>query len=431
MFINTTQHKKKEMKGIVQLVFCFFMVQLVQGQKDCRYLEYKQQMPAETKSGNKQISRSGNVSLFLESNPAVLNRSAGNPEEVILIPVVIHILYNNANENISDGQLMSQLAALNTDYRGLTKELSNLPSYFSQLAADCRIEFRLAAVDPKGFITNGIVRKFTSIQNFGMNDRVKFSSLGGDDAWDANKYLNIWVCNLAGGILGYASSPGVSKDKDGVVISTGCFGTTGTSAYPFNLGRTATHEIGHWLNLKHIWGDEFCGDDGVYDTPQQRNANRGCPSGRRLTCELTGNGDMYMNFMDLTDDACMYMFTKGQKERMRAIFNKGGERYDMLQSSALDTSAGRRPVEAARIEESILKVFPNPATNSLTVLVAKENNLVIRKQLLVYNHLGQIVVKQTVESPKVLLDISRLTPGNYFLSLIEGHEKKLVKFTKF
>jgi hypothetical protein len=136
-------------------------------------------------------------------------------------------------------------------------------------------------------------------------------------------------------VLGYSSLPGGPADKDGIVISSMVFGTFNTIS-PFNKGRTATHEIGHWLNLKHIWGDGFCGDDKVDDTPNQESANRGCPGGEKITCGTSAHGDMYMNFMDLTDDACMYMFTLGQKERMRALFAQGGPRNSLVTSKALN-----------------------------------------------------------------------------------------------
>jgi hypothetical protein len=138
--------------------------------------------------------------------------------------------------------------------------------------------------------------------------------------------LNLWSCNLADDILGYAQFPGGKPATDGVVIDDNAFGRTGTATAPFNKGRTATHEVGHWMNLIHIWGDEECGTDRVADTPRANDANYGCPAfPLRSTC--AGKPiEMTMNYMDYTDDACMYMFTAGQKKRMLAVFAAGGPR---------------------------------------------------------------------------------------------------------
>src|SRR5690606_8332747 len=136
---------------------------------------------------------------------------------------------------------------------------------FKKVAADTRIEFCLAKVDPDGRATTGIVRTFTKKTQFMADDEVKFSSKGGSDAWDATKYLNIWVCNLFGRTLGYAVLPGGPLERDGVVMKYNVFGTTGAVSAPYNKGRTATHEIGHWLGLQHLWGSEVCGSDGIDD----------------------------------------------------------------------------------------------------------------------------------------------------------------------
>src|SRR5688572_33288744 len=138
--------------------------------------------------------------------------------------------------------------------------------------------------------------------------------------------LNLWVCNLSGGYLGYAQFPGGSPSTDGVVIDDNAFGRTGTASAPFNKGRTATHEVGHWLNLRHIWGDASCGNDQVGDTPQHNTSNGGCPTAdHKSTCTGTPL-EMWMNYMDYTYDQCMYMFTHGQRDRMRSVFTSGAFR---------------------------------------------------------------------------------------------------------
>lgn len=251
-----------------------------------------------------------------------INSNSGNKAAaVVTIPVVVHVVYNTTSQNISDAQINSQINILNADFRKLNSDISLLPSVFSSLAADCEIQFCLAQRDPNGNATNGIVRKSTTVTSFSSNDNIKRNANGGSDAWPAASYLNIWVGNLSGGLLGYAQFPGGVASTDGVVCTYTAFGNIGTASAPFNKGRTATHEIGHWLNLRHIWGDATCGNDQVADTPTQQTANTGCPAFPKVTCSNGPNGDLHMNYMDYTDDACMYMFTNGQKSRMLASLN--------------------------------------------------------------------------------------------------------------
>lgn len=240
---------------------------------------------------------------------------------VVTIPVVVHVVYNTTAQNISDAQINSQINILNQDFRKLNTDISIVPSVFAGLTADCEIQFCLAQRDPSGNATNGIVRKSTTVTSFSSNDNIKRSANGGSDAWNTSAYLNLWVGNLSGGLLGYAQFPGGTASTDGVVILYTAFGNTGVAAAPFNKGRTATHEVGHWLNLRHIWGDATCGNDQVNDTPTQQTSNFGCPAFPKVTCSNGPNGDMFMNYMDYTDDACMVMFTAGQKSRMLASLN--------------------------------------------------------------------------------------------------------------
>ena len=146
---------------------------------------------------------------------------------------------------------------LNADFRRLNADANNT---WPQ-AQDSEIEFCLATVDPNGNATTGITRTSTNTTAFGTNDQVKSNSSGGKDAWDASKYMNMWVCDISGGILGYAQFPGGNPATDGVVIDYQYFGTIGTASASFDLGRTATHEVGHYLNLRHIWGDGGCSVD--------------------------------------------------------------------------------------------------------------------------------------------------------------------------
>ena len=240
--------------------------------------------------------------------------------QLITIPVVVHVVSKKTEENISDAQIKSQVAVLNKDFRATNTDATTTPSVWSGLVADANIQFALATKDPKGKATTGITRTATTRTSFGADDSVKTKAGGGAPAWPAGRYLNLWVCNLGGGLLGYAQFPGGPAKTDGVVILHSAFGTSGTAAAPFNLGRTATHEIGHWLNLRHIWGDEndCSGTDHVSDTPNAQLPNYGSPTFPHISCDNGPNGDMFMNYMDYVDDAAMVMFTPGQITRMNA-----------------------------------------------------------------------------------------------------------------
>jgi hypothetical protein len=259
---------------------------------------------------------SENRAFTYARRPDLLGRSG-----VTVIPVVVHVVSNGAAQNISDAQVQSQIDVLNHDFRKTNADVSSTPAVFQPLTADARIEFELASTDPSGNPTNGITRTSTTVSGFTDDNKVKHASTGGADAWPRDNYLNLWACRLSGGLLGYAQFPGGPADTDGVVILDTAFGNTGTASAPFGLGRTATHEIGHWLNLRHIWGDDgngCSGDDFVADTPNAAGANTGIPAFPHITCSNGPNGDLFMNYMDYTDDAGMFMFTGGQVTRMQA-----------------------------------------------------------------------------------------------------------------
>ncbi|MBK8965335.1 MAG: M43 family zinc metalloprotease [Saprospiraceae bacterium] len=266
-----------------------------------------------------------------------INKGGATDRTVVTIPVVVHVVWNTTAENISDARILAQLQVLNDDFRRLNADAGNTPSAFQGVAADCEVEFCLAQRDPSGNPTTGIVRRQTTVTSFGTSGNpVKFNSSGGSNAWPRDQYLNLWVCDLSSGLLGYAQFPGGGASTDGVVCDYLYFGTTATGAQPpFDKGRTATHEVGHWLNCYHIWGDDgssCSGTDQVSDTPNQADENYGCPSFPTVSCSNGPNGDMFMNYMDYTDDACMNMFTAGQKARMQALFSTGGFRAPLLSS---------------------------------------------------------------------------------------------------
>jgi len=241
--------------------------------------------------------------------------------EIVHIPVVVHVVARTDAENISDAQIHSQIEVLNRDFRATNDDIDRVPEFFKDRIGDAHVEFSPATVDPAGSPTTGITRTSTTLPSFDSDNAIKFTASGGIDAWPTDRYLNIWVGLLGGGLLGYAQFPGGPADTDGVVITHTAFGTTGTAKAPFDLGRTATHEIGHYLNLFHIWGDDGSGcggTDEVSDTPNQGRENTGKPTYPHVSCNNAPHGDLFMDYMDYTDDDSMMMFTAGQVSRMRA-----------------------------------------------------------------------------------------------------------------
>ncbi len=286
-------------------------------QNRCSTTEHMQQLmdkdPTYKKSYQKFQQRVGEL-------PQVQSKTGA----VVTIPVVVHVLYSNNTENISDAQIVSQINSLNADFSGTNSDISQVPSVWTQDIGESQIQFCLAQTDPNGNPTDGINRVQTSVSSFGLNDEAKFTSQGGTDAWDVSKYFNIWVCDLGGGVLGYAEFPtGNFSNTYGVVVGYRYFGSGGVAQAPYNKGRTLTHEIGHCLNLVHIWGDSFCGDDLVNDTPTAQEPNYGCPSFPSVSssCGNGPSGDMFMNYMDYCNDECLYMFTNGQVARMENVLN--------------------------------------------------------------------------------------------------------------
>lgn len=251
--------------------------------------------------------------------------------DTIELPVVVHVVYRTTAQNISDGQINSQIAVLNEDFQNRNADRANMPASSFQTVTSSGFNVR--------FVVSQIIRKQTTKRSFSTNDDVKKSSRGGSDPVDPTRNLNIWVCNLSNGVLGYAQFPGGPVATDGVVCLYSAFGSrakypSGTYSSPFDLGRSATHEVGHWMNLRHTWGDDgtgCTGSDLVGDTPNQGGYNVGCPSYPKVSCSNGPKGDMFMNYMDYTDDRCMFMFSTGQKSRALAVFAAGGPRALMGQ----------------------------------------------------------------------------------------------------
>jgi len=414
----------KKLAGFAWLL-CFAVT--LDAQRNCVSYEYSQQLVTRDPL---LLSRIVEIENFTQRNSGrELPISAfRHTEDTIRIPVVVHVLYHYPHENIGEEKIIEQIGILNRDFGKRNSDTVKIPSAFAPLAANTKIEFQLATRDSRGRASNGIVRRYTPVKKWVMDDKMKFSSEMGSDAWDAASYLNIWICNLED-LLGYASFPGAPAERDGVVLNYKIVGEVGYFG-AYNKGRTAVHEVGHWLNLRHIWGDADCGNDAVDDTPTQRSYTPGCPSGIRVTCGNAPAGDMYMNYMDFTSDACVYMFTLGQKARMRSLFAPGGFRHSLLSSQGLDTPA----IEEAPLPEEPprwlhIKIYPNPASTVLTLNFEHDIRW-IGRQFQVIDISGRILMKKTITSSVQQLDVSGMKPGVYFIRGEKEGEKLMERFLK-
>lgn len=316
-------------------------------------------------------------------------RVSNSSESVLLIPVVVHIVHRstdalNSGSNLSITQIQSQIAVLNADYRRRNSDAANTPPYFADRVADARIQFYLACTDPSGNPTNGITRTSTTTTYFTNNNNVKRTVNGGHDPWNTNQYLNIWVCDLRRivntttvPVLGYAQFPenfSASPNTDGVVCNYQAFGV-GSTYTNFNGGRTATHEIGHWLGVYHIWGkaapdnDTSCSDsDDVSDTPNQAAAHYNCTP--YPTAECGSPAVMAMNYMDYNDDACMNAFTLGQKARMRGTLDLFGYRANFQRSQYTVSGSGVMCASSST-------TFSVAGTNTSSVTWSTSSNLYV------------------------------------------------------
>jgi PKD repeat protein len=281
-----------------------------------------------------------------------------NSQVVVTIPIVFHVIYSNATQNISNARINAQLERLNLDFAKMNSDTTLIPLAFRPVASNTQIQFCLAQQDPSGNATTGINRVSTTVTSWSQNNAVKSTAQGGQDAWNRNSYLNVWVCNLGGGLLGYAQFPGGAASTDGVVVLYSAVGGPGAvgTATPYHLGRTLTHEVGHWVNLRHTFENGcggttanncLTGGDQVCDTPPTSTSNFGCPATQNTCTETapfpppytSNQNDQTMNYMDYVDDACMYMFSAGQTVRITSCIN--GSR------ASLQTSIGCTPPSAA------------------------------------------------------------------------------------
>jgi hypothetical protein len=302
---------------------------------------------------------------------------------------------------------------LTADFRKMNENASIIPPIFRPLAADVEIEFCLASVDPNGQETNGIIRKKAEYANLGSlkfdgRPRIYYDDLGGSSSWDPEDYINIRVGQL-NGLIGIATFPGqVIPAEDGIIVDPNAFGFFCSTANGSFHGRTLTHEMGHFFNLYHIWGQNGCDTgDLVDDTPMQDTDHRTeCPAHPQVSC---GSADMFMNYMDYTNDNCMAIFTKGQKERMLAALNSD-YRVSLKSSGACDFGNTK---DLTLTPDDIL-LFPNPASDCVHIDLDLDNDLPIR--MAIFDTAGrEIYSNQVFVKDLRTFDISNISNGIYFI----------------
>lgn len=366
--------------------------------------------------------------------------------EIITIPVVVHVIHSGQSvgvgPNISNAQVMSQIAVLNQDYR----RAANSPGFNNDpVGADTEIQFCLAQRDPQGNPTNGINR--VNLGNTTWNEYNVQTILKPNTYWDPTKYLNIWVCQFGGDLnqtLGYAQFPtgtglpglggGPSGSiTDGVIIGYQYFGSSSLAAgnywAPYDKGRTTTHEIGHWLGLRHIWGDnssctvntQDSGQDFCPDTPPQDWFNETC----NINAYSCGSYDMVRNYMDYTNDSCMNIFTQNQKTRMRTTMQNGVRRASLLSSNACT------PPSASTEDFGLgmISLYPNPTSDMLNIVVP--DNYELSGNITIYNTVGQQVYASTMANTTLhSIDVSGFNSGVYFIKITKENQTKTLQFVK-
>jgi hypothetical protein len=345
-----------------------------------------------------------NLKRALDKNTPHVNSRGG----LITIPVVVHIVWNTPEENVSDAVVYAQIDILNKDFNAKNSDLEKVPNAFKKLIATQGISFCLANKDSNGLPTTGIVRTKTSVKNIGLTDKIFDTKLGGSNNWNPDKYLNIWVAATSDYITGIGSHPNlVPPNKSGVIVHPRYFGRNATSK--FGLGRVAVHEIGHYFGLYHTWGqqnDTICAtNDDVDDTPPQLQAYLGCPKYPQYSC---GESSLFMNFMDYVNDPCMIMFTEGQMQRM--LFTIEKYRSGLLKSETFCSDSDKK-------EPSNYTISPNPTEGKIKIEWSLSDNTK-GGNILIFNSLGQLMLHQSIPPNMGYLQLNLTSSANGMYYLI-------------
>ncbi len=393
--------------------------------RNCGTTEYMEQQKLQNPDLENQM-----LELETWTQEWIQNNPDYSPKTVVTVPVVVHVLYSTTSQNITDARVQEQIAILNTDYAG--SNTHSMGSFAPGLKSNTELQFCLAKRTPSGAVSTGIERKQTTVSQFTYDDKMKHASSGGLDQWDPKKYMNIWVCNLGGGLCGYAQFPAATLNNNfGVVIHYQYFGKTGASA-PYNLGGTTTHEIGHCFNLYHIWGDDggsCSGTDYCTDTPNQASENYGHLTGVQTdACSSASPGIMYMNFMDYSDDISYANFTPNQKARIQSLFANGGNLDDLKVSNGCVLGSGIQEIENIR---NII-VYPNPSSGTFNLEFDLNDNQDV--EITVTDVLGNSVfsaLKSDVYFINMPIDLSDKANGMYYINIKTKTQSLTQKLAKY
>lgn len=396
---------KKLLLSLLVLCWCFSYAQ----QRNCattRKMQERIEADPAFAAKNEQVR----AQLASATNTIMSTTGGAATNVVVTVPVVFHVLYKNATQNISDAQIDSQLAVLNADFRKQNADFTTVvPPVFQPFGADMEIVFVKATTTPQGLPTNGVTRKPVAT-NF--NFATQYYTGAGQPAWNTLEYVNIWIGEFNDDTLGFAYQPAAAgQNYDGLCIGYNYFGTTGTAQWPYNKGRTATHEMGHYFGLDHLWGnpgpwgDDCINNDFVADTPATDFPYYDCTSFPNFDNVCPGttapNGAMFMNFMDYVPDACMAFFTHGQKARTQAAIN--GPRASVLGVKNHQLAAN-------------LKVYPNPSSDFFKI---SSPDVAVEK-VEIYNSAGQLVKSERVNQDAPIY-VNQLESGIYYLRMYSGN----------
>lgn len=345
------------------------------------------------------------------------------PRSPVTIPVVVHILWNKPEENVDDARIWSQIERLNLDFNAKNQDIEQVPDEFKPLSGNTGIQFCLAAQDPDGRPTNGIIRMHTEVRGIAAKpDRIYYSALGGSDAWDTERYLNIWVGDStpepgSASVTGYTYFPwNENPANSGIVISLVAFGKNNSESW--SMGRVGVHEVGHYLGLRHIWGDNTppsCDDDdGISDTPGQFFYHFGCPDTPQQSC---GKSNMYMNYMDYVDDQCMLMFSNEQCQWMNTVL--------ALYRPGLLNSTVQCVQQSENTLNTPFSIFPNPASRQ--IYLNFPDTIAEPGEVVIYNAVGRIVFRKFfILRSGMEVDLPELTSGMYFVKVGKQVEKVIL-----